>query len=325
MQKIKIIALLFLLFLSGCYYVEQGRGHLSLIYGQIPLKEAIAQEKDPKIKALLEEVEGIKAFGESELGLKPSKNYQGYSHTDQKGVTFVVFAARADLLESKIWDYPIVGRLPYKGFFDLEDAKAFQAELEAEGLDVWINPASAYSSLGWFQDPITTPMLKGGLFGLADDLLHEMTHTTLFIEGRGDFNERLASFVGREGAKQYLLQIKQTKPEELEKILQAKARGRQISKLAHQSYQRLKSLYEATPKREDRLALKAEELARLKEEILRLLPKTPPKKLRLNHAYLMLNRMYEKEDPLFSELWQKSGKDWPSFWQLAREEARKTP
>jgi predicted aminopeptidase len=192
---------------SGCrlsYLFHVAKGQIQLLNGAIPISEALNSEPftpDQRNKLLL--VAQIKAFGEEELGLKKTGNYETvYPHLNRNPI-YVVSASEKDRFSLKTWWFPIVGHMPYLGFFDLEEAKKERERLLQEDLDVYVGRAGAYSTLGWFQDPVTMNLIDGSTPQLANTLLHELTHATLYVNGQGAFNEGLAVLVGKVGSFQF--------------------------------------------------------------------------------------------------------------------------
>lgn len=141
-----------------------------------------------------------KKFGEDELGLKKNSNYDSYVKLDRPYVSYVVSAAKKDRLEPHLWSFPIVGSIPYKGFFNPDDAKAEAKTLREKGFDTYVRGVSAYSTLGWFDDPILSSMLRYSDYDLVNTIIHESVHATLYIKSQADFNERLATYIGNIGA-----------------------------------------------------------------------------------------------------------------------------
>jgi predicted aminopeptidase len=193
-----------LLFASGCrisYLFHVAGGQLELLNGSVPIEEALDTEPfTPEQRERLRLVSRIKAFGEEDLGLKKTDNYETvYPHADRESI-YLVAASKKDSFSLKTWWFPVVGDLPYLGFFDLEEAREEQARLLNENLDVYLGRAGAYSTLGWFQDPVTMNLIDGTTPQLVNILLHEMTHATLYVKGEGAFNEGLAVLVGKVGA-----------------------------------------------------------------------------------------------------------------------------
>jgi len=302
--------------LSGCYYVDQGRGQWRLRFDQVPIAEAIANERDPKIRALLSQVEDIKTFGQQAMGLSPTKNYQGYYRTNQKGITFVVTASPKLQLKAYTWWFPVVGSVPYKGFFDPKDAQALQKKLEAEGFDVYLFAAPAYSSLGWFVDPITTPMLQTGIWGLADTIIHEMAHATLYVNGQGNFNEQLASFVGRQGAELYLRQKAGWSEDQIRQYHQRRTKYRQAQTLIQQSLAGFRELYSRLDLKDDE---KQQEKERLFGQLSAELKQLTGRDWELNNARLLQFQRYKADNVLFARTLEKAQGDWAVFWDLIQQ------
>ena len=158
---------------------------------------------DPRVRGKLLLVLAARGFAKDSLGLAAGETFTTFSALDHDTLVIVLSAARNDRLESYTWSYPVVGRVPYKGFFTALEARAEQQKLEHAGLDTYIRPASAFSTLGWFNDPLLSTTLRGDSVDLAATVIHELLHNTLFIPGHVDFNESLAQFVGYHGAEAF--------------------------------------------------------------------------------------------------------------------------
>jgi predicted aminopeptidase len=193
--------------LSGCgvaYLLHAAKGQYELISESVPVEKALEKEVlSPRGKKHLMMVEKIKTFGEKHLGLKPTDNYTTVYLKSRTNFIYTVSACPKDRLARVTWWFPIVGSVPYLGFFDLDKAKAERVELLKQDLDVVVGRADAYSTLGWFKDPVTLNLLEGSTVDLAETILHEMTHTTFYLKGQGEFNEGLAALVGKQGALQF--------------------------------------------------------------------------------------------------------------------------
>ena len=118
---------------------------------------------------------------------------------------WVVMACEPFALKPKEWKFPIIGSVPYKGFFKKERAEALKAELEKEGWDVMVRNPGGWSTLGWFTDPILSKMLMRSEGDLANLIIHEMSHATIFVKDSVEFNENLATFIGDRGAELFLI------------------------------------------------------------------------------------------------------------------------
>jgi predicted aminopeptidase len=205
LKKGTIVVMLILnLGCSGCdvaYLFHAAAGQFRLLNDSIPIQEALNNRSlPPDEQERLRLVARIKAFGEKDLGLKKTDNYESVYLSSSQHPVYTVSASPQDRLCRKTWWFPFVGDIPYLGFFNLEKAKAERDRLMAQDLDVSIGVADAYSTLGWFKDPVTLNLIQGPTPDLAETILHEMTHTTLYLKGQSAFNEGLAVLVGKVGA-----------------------------------------------------------------------------------------------------------------------------
>lgn len=188
------------------YGIEQGRGQMHIIWNAKPVDEYLSSATFPdSLKRKLELIKAVRKFAIDSLGLKDTRNYK--TVYDQRGeeMLWVVMASEPFRLKAKEWSFPVVGSVPYKGFFDRDKAMRLKEELEAEGWDVNVRNPGGWSTLGWFTDPILTGMLGRNEGDLANLIIHEMSHATIFVKDSIDFNENLATFIGDRGAEQFLL------------------------------------------------------------------------------------------------------------------------
>lgn len=188
------------------YGLRQGKGQLNIVWNARPVEEVMKDTTFPdSLKAKLILIEHVRKYAIDSLGLKDTKNYK--TLYDQKGeeIMFVVTACEPFRFKAKEWDFPIVGSVPYKGFFNKDRAVALRDELETEGWDTSIRNPGGWSTLGWFTDPILSKMLEREEGDLANLIIHEMVHATIFVKDSIDFNENLATFIGDRGAEQFLI------------------------------------------------------------------------------------------------------------------------
>jgi predicted aminopeptidase len=188
---------------SGCYTLKQGAAMLGYLGKAVP-PEKLDTSQNQEAAAFVARVADIRRFAMEELGLKESKNYTRYVEIDRDYLAAVVSGCAADSFTRHEWQFPVVGTVPYKGFFNEEDAKKEAAKLKGRGLDVWVRRVDAFSTLGWFKDPLYSYMKEYSDYQLADLLIHELLHATVFVRGRVQFNEQLAEFVGTYGARLYI-------------------------------------------------------------------------------------------------------------------------
>ncbi|AUX46289.1 hypothetical protein SOCE26_077940 [Sorangium cellulosum] len=313
-----LLALALISLLSACtqvrYVAQASLGQLSMAWRAEPLKDAASDARRPwRTRALLREVPHIKRFGERH-GLTPTGNYRTYVELDRPAAVWVVSACEPLRFRSKTWSFPIVGTVPYLGWFDLDDARAFAAPLKAAGWDVDVRPAGAYSTLGWLEDPVLSTMIDDGdeaLGELANVVLHESLHATLYLKGQTRLNESLANFVGNELAKVYL--DERVGPSSVEKTsyLRGQERSEARVRALHAAYVELNRLYSSPAPDAEKRAEKQAVLARLAAKIGARRP--------LNNAALVQFRVYNSGAPELSALLATCGGSWPRFLGALRQ------
>ncbi len=187
------------------YGIAQGKGQLDIVMNAKPISECL---QDPlvsdSVKSKLRLVQEIKKYCSDSLLLESGGGYEKLF--DQKGKTgmWVVTGAEAFSLKSYEWSVPVLGTFTYKGFFDKKKAVNFKAELVSKRYDADISKVNAWSTLGWFKDPVMSSMLKHSEGRLARVLIHEITHFNIFVKNDITYNENLASFIGNIGAQKFL-------------------------------------------------------------------------------------------------------------------------
>jgi len=190
---------------TGCrtigYVARGGLAEARILWRRQPIAELLAQpDLDPQLRDRLELVERVRAYAGNDLGLRVGESYTTFADVDGEAVVWVLSAARRDELEAYTWWWPVVGRVPYQGYFEREDADAAASGLGAQGYDTDVRSASAFSTLGWFADPLLSTTARYGPVSLTETVIHELFHATLYVPSHVDFNESAASFVGHRGA-----------------------------------------------------------------------------------------------------------------------------
>jgi predicted aminopeptidase len=191
---------------SGCgYYAQAVRGHMDLVNRSRPIDEVLADPASPaELRDRLELVLELRRFAFSELLLPDNGSYLKYVVLDRPYVVWNVFAAPPDSLTPMQWCFPVAGCVVYRGYFREDAARSFARGLEADGLDVYVGGASAYSTVGWFKDPVLSTMLSPDDARLAGLLFHELAHQQLYVKDDSAFNEAFASLVEEEGVRRWL-------------------------------------------------------------------------------------------------------------------------
>ena len=232
--------------LTGCqslsFYKQAIQGQCQIYWSQRPIAKVLKDEETPEnIKEKLGLILALRTYAQHELELEPNGHYLKYADLQRRFVVWNVYAAPQLSLEPKSWWYPMVGRLKYRGFFSEKDARKYGSELAREGLDVFVGGVEAYSTLGWFRDPVLNTFLHHAPADLAEIIFHELTHQKVFASGDTDFNEALATAVGEEGVHRWLKTLGNTNA--LQQYTLAQQRNEQFVQLVMSARNRLKALY----------------------------------------------------------------------------------
>jgi predicted aminopeptidase len=189
--------------LSGCYYTHLAMGQSRLLRARQPIEEVLEDPTTPpEILERLLLVLHVREFA-IELGLDVQGQYTSFVEWPGDRIVTTIVAARPGTVIPAEFHFLMLGRLPYKGFFDRERADKESEALRADGLSVCQFGVSAYSTLGWMDDPITEPMLRQEPGQLVEVILHELVHATIYLKGHANFNESIAGFIGEEGSVLY--------------------------------------------------------------------------------------------------------------------------
>ena len=203
------LSTLLILVLTACaspgYYAQAIAGHLELMRQSQDVAEILsAEQTDPALRSRLELATGLRDFAVRELGLPDNGSYTQFVQTGRDAVTWNVVATPALSLEARHWCFPVAGCVPYRGYFQREAAEKFANRLRDSGLDVDVAPATAYSTLGWFEDPLLDTMMHYRDEQLAGIIFHELAHQQVYVRGDTGFNESYASFVEEVGVALWL-------------------------------------------------------------------------------------------------------------------------
>ncbi len=209
----KTLLLLSLVFIvaavSGCqtigFYSQAIKGQYQIFAHQQVIDKLIADPQTPaKLRTQLELVQQLRAFAKDQLKLPVDGHYRKYSDVHREYVVWNVQAAPEFSLQPRTWWYPLVGSLEYRGYFSEKGARHYAAGIAKKGDDIYVDGVEAYSTLGWFKDPILNTFIGRREPDLAEVIFHELGHQRVFARGDTDFNEAYATTVGQEGARRWL-------------------------------------------------------------------------------------------------------------------------
>lgn len=325
--RVRLVLLLLLASaLAGCstvgYYSQIVTGHMKIVMGKRSVERIVAQEDiDDKTRHRLEVALQAREFAISELGLPNTKSYTSYYDTGRDYVTWNVVAAPEFSFSAKTWCFPVAGCVSYRGYYDESDAQRYADALEdKEGLDVAVGGATAYSTLGWFSDPLLNTMLNRSDSGLASLLFHEMAHQKIYVSDDSTFNESFAGYVERAGLARWL--VKYGDPGVMPELDKRKARQRQFIELLLEARKKLEAVYESDIDVEGKRAEKAAQFDLLKQNYQLLKASwdgyqgydnwfSKP----LNNARLVSVATYTDYLPAFEVLFRDSNNDFAQFYE----------
>jgi predicted aminopeptidase len=282
----------------------------------------------PELEARLTEVEqrGLEtlrraiAFGET-IGLAPSQSHRYLVDREGRELVTVVTAAPTNRLEAVTWWFPVVGRISYRGYFDAERAHAFADSLGRTGLDTYVRPAAAYSTLGWFDDPLPRAVLRYQPFEIADTVLHERMHETVYVPGDSTYNESIAVFASHEA----VLRMYADEPKVRDSAAAAFADQLRFAALLERLASELQDLYDEEPTDDSLSQRRAAVFERYRTTEFESVPWQAQRYARfpeapLSNAYVVARRTYLADLPCFrSELAASEG-DLAAFIRAHRED-----
>jgi len=325
---LRILLVTVMLFTSACstvsYYSQAIGGHLKLMRSRESIEKLLASEDtDATLRQQLQTLVDARVFAVEELGLPDNDSYSTYAATGREAVTWNVVAAEEFSLTPVTWCFPVAGCVSYRGYFDREDAQAYADGLAKENFDVTIGGASAYSTLGWFDDPILDTMLRGGDIRFVGTLFHELAHQLLYVKDDSNFNEAFATFVEQAGTRIWL---KSRNEESRIGFYDAYLdRNADFIELLQLTRAGLDALYQQQldepAKREAKQAVFAEmreKYAVLKEEWGGYNGYDNWFKRDINNARLLAVSTYRRYVPAFAAMYIESGEDLEAFYLLAK-------
>lgn len=319
-----VVAILVVWNWSLVYYgIRQGMGQLEIVWNSRPVEEFLQDPSFPdSLKQKLRLIDEIRKYAIDSLGLKDTKNYKTLYDQKNQEVMWVVQACEPFALQPKVWDFPIVGTVPYKGFFNKEKALGLRKELETEGYDVSVRNPGGWSTLGWFTDPILSGMLDRSEGDLASLIIHEMVHATVFVKDDVDFNENLADFIGDTAAYYFLKYKFGADSKQYLDYLHSDQDYRKFTKHILRGTQSLDSLYNTLRPKEPIEQKKEKKRAMIEKivtsiDTLNLYTKRKGERMKKylpNNTFFMSYRLYKAKQDVFGvELAEKFNGDMRSY------------
>ena len=304
-----LLALAALCACSPAYVARSATGHAGLLWRRRSIEKSVADPSTPpELRRKLQLALDVRRFAFEKLSFRRSHVYETWTPVSGPAVTWLVSAAQRTRLEPRLFRFPLVGAFPYKGHFRKDLAKAEAAELEASGLDATVVGASAYRTPLWISDPLPETLLRDSDGWLAETLIHELMHGTVYFKDRTDFDEAVAVWAGARGAELFLAERYGADSAQLKEWKDEKALELKYDAFYAELSARLKAVYDGPGTEADKLARRetvfgwghAEAKAR---------GLTVPEKL--NNAVVLAHQLYAPDPAPFDAVFAASGRDWP--------------
>jgi predicted aminopeptidase len=307
--------LLAAILLSGCeslnYYTQAVGGHLSVMRAARPVETWLSDPATPRdLRSRLEIARGIREFASRELALPENGSYSSYAELHRPYVAWNVYAAPVFSVDAKQECFPFTGCVSYRGFFSEAEARSYAEKLRLAGNDIYVGGVPAYSTLGWFDDPLLSTFIRYPDAQLARLLFHELAHQEVYASGDTTFNESFAVAVEEEGVRRWL--HAQGRDVDLAAFHAAQARKRELAAAVEAMRTRLDAVYRSDASSEEKKRAKSEEFARLRAAFGNFVPAEP------NNAFLVSISVYTQLVPGFERLLAQSGGNLPTFYKRVR-------
>jgi predicted aminopeptidase len=314
-----LLAALIAMVTTGCgelsYLSHLGWNQAQIINDSVPVSEVLQKGSvDGGVKERIRFIQEVKSFGEQNLGLEKTDSYSKFFECDGP-VLYMVTACPKDRLHPLSWRFPIVGEVTYKGFFGKEKAIREKRALDEKGFDTYVQGTGAYSTLGWLKDPIFSTMLGWDDPALANLILHEMTHATIYFKGQTSLNEQVATFVGNRGAIEFFSNKYGAGADEVQEAIHAQEDDLLFSRWITQACERVARFYDQDLSKEEKLRGRENLFRSLKGEFrdlkTRFKTDTYPHldRVELNNAVLLAYRRYFHQLDRFETLHEDMGQD----------------
>jgi len=320
-----VTALALTLAMGGCfildldYLIPLGLGELDVITHSVPFDEVLDDpELDPATQQKLLWVLQVRRFAGDRLGLNVGDCYSSYYDTGDGPVMYNVSAAEKYALVPVTWRFPIVGEVEYLGYFQLDRAREHQQRLGEQGLDTYLGRVIAYSTIGYLRDPLYSSVLEQDQPQLAETIIHELTHNTIYKASDTQFNESVAVFVGRQGTFDFIESEFGADCDLYEQFLAATADRDQVDQFMADLYADLREFYARDDLTDDEKIEQREQVfqaarTRFHDQVLPTINDRDRYgwlvDLPSNNAWVLMHYRYHKEPGLFEQVYQAAGCD----------------
>ena len=320
--------------LAGCgameaadYYWQGAAGQMDILARATPIPDVIGTTADPALRARLARVQEIRAFASRELGLPDNASYTKYADLGRSFVVWNVFAAPELSLEPRQWCFPVAGCVNYRGYFDEADARAEAARWAAAGDDVWVSGVPAYSTLGYFDDPVLSTFVRWPEVEVARMVFHELAHQVVYVKDDTQFNESFAAAVEEAGTRRWL--ERQRDPALDAQFARSERLRAAFRDLTAEARTKLAAVYAGDAPAAEKRAAKAAAIAAMRDGYARAKAGEPglagydrwfagPAGAGPNNASIASVVLYTGQLPAFRVLLAEAGGDLPRFYATVK-------
>lgn len=327
----RLVLAVILGFAAGCanvgYIFNQAVGQIDILWSSRSIDDvlqngALNAEQARKLRLIVE----AREFARAELGLNVGRSFQRFHDTGGAPLAYNLSAVAPDSLTPFRWWFPVIGAIDYIGYFSKADAEAAEAELRRQGYDTALRTVDAYSSLGWFSDPVHSPLLERDDVNLVDTVVHELAHNTVYANGQSDFNESLATFIGRTGAQRYYAARGEEGRQLLAAAEERRADQEKINAWLRGLADALGKHYAQDIPRDEKIAGREAVFQAARDRFVKEIQpalRDPQRyqrwaQLPTNNATVLLNVRYNRSLDVFDKVYEKNNRDFAAFLAALR-------
>ena len=328
-----ILAFVVVSFVSGCsplYVMRAAYEEGKILWRREPIadylgKPDLVPADGVKLRLVLE----VRDYAKDVLKMNVGGSYATYSYVDRPDLAFILTAAPRTELKPYTWWFFFVGSVPYKGYFSKEEAEQAASELEAKGYDTTIRTTAAFSTLGWFDDPLLSHLLRYDKVTLAEIIFHELLHSTFYVKGSGDFNESFANFVGSRAAIEFFRHKSGPASSEYQEALRDWQEELKFSEFIEEVAKSLDELYSRNISYEDKLRLRQELFEKAQADWAQRSSDLRISRFRrftertLNNAVLINYLLYFRNLKLFDEIYEAKDQNLVATIDVVRQAVEK--
>jgi predicted aminopeptidase len=306
------------------FYTQSIKGHFELMGRAEPISDVLKREdSSSKLRTALQLAVTVRDFASTELGLPDNGSYRQYVDLQRDQVVWLVVATPEFSIEPIQSCFLVVGCVSYRGYFAKEDADAYTAELKLQGVESYIGKSSAYSTLGWFNDPLLNTIVKEGELRMVDVIFHELAHQQLYLNDESTFNESFATAVAQIGSKRWF--ERQGEEQKYRRHLQLSEQSLAFNRLLINRRKALATLYQSNLSPDSMRIEKQKQFSQLQSDYLDFKREWNGDNRydlwmsqALNNAHLALSATYQMYTPAFIKLFEENGQNFTDFYLAAK-------